>query len=93
EKNTITVSSEPNQTGAMTTNFDIRETNWINETPTIGPKYQARFRYRQPLQAGKFTALKNGEATFCFDKPQLKPTGQSLVIYDGNFCLGGGIIR
>jgi tRNA-specific 2-thiouridylase len=93
EKNTITVSAEPNQTEAMTATFDIRETNWISEIPTIGQKYQARFRYRQPLQAGKFTALKDGEATFCFDEPQLKPAGQSLVIYDGEVCLGGGTIE
>lgn len=93
EKNTVTVSSEPNQTEVMTPTFDIRETNWISEIPTIGQKYQARFRYRQPLQTGKFIALKNGEATFCFDEPQLKPAGQSLVIYDGDVCLGGGTIE
>ena len=93
EKNTVTVSAEPRRTEAMTATFDIRETNWISETPTIGQKYQARFRYRQPLQAGKFIALKDGEATFCFDEPQLKPAGQSLVIYDGEVCLGGGTIR
>lgn len=93
EKNTVTVSAEPNQTEAMTATFDIRETNWISEIPTIGQKYQARFRYRQPLQVGKFTALTDGKATFCFDEPQLKPAGQSLVVYDGNTCLGGGTIE
>jgi tRNA-specific 2-thiouridylase len=93
KKNTVTVSSEPNKTKKMNAIFEINEINWINEVPRVGQKYQARFRYRQPLQTGQFTKVTQEEAVFCFDESQLKPSGQSLVIYDGDVCLGGGAIR
>lgn len=54
---------------------------------------QARSRYRQPLQNIRIERVGITETTIGFEKPQdtLTP-GQSLVIYDGEICLGGGII-
>ncbi|MBE5787270.1 MAG: tRNA 2-thiouridine(34) synthase MnmA [Clostridiales bacterium] len=52
----------------------------------------AKFRYRQPDQP--VTVTKAGDQLhFIFDGPQRAVTpGQSAVIYDGERCLGGGII-
>jgi tRNA-specific 2-thiouridylase len=54
---------------------------------------QARSRYRQPLQNIRLVSADAAEAVLEFEKPQDTLTaGQSLVIYDGEECLGGGII-
>jgi len=54
---------------------------------------QARSRYRQPLQNMRMVSATETEAVFEFEKPQDTLTsGQSLVVYDGEECLGGGVI-
>lgn len=92
-KNTVTVSTDPAKTDTLSDTFEIDEINWISGTPITGETYQARFRYRQALQKGKLVKQKNRGATFQFDEPQLIPPGQSLVLYDSETCLGGGIIK
>lgn len=91
-ENTVTVSPTPMQSQATTKTFQLDEVNWIGQTPTQGQAYQARFRHRQALQTGQVIISNEGKIIFQFDQPQLKPSGQSLVIYDGEVCLGGGII-
>ncbi len=72
----------------------ISQTNWIPSSPQIGKKYMARCRYRQPLEKCEITEVADGKATIKFTNPQPTATpGQSLVVYDGEQCLGGGIIE
>lgn len=53
---------------------------------------QAKFRYRQPDQQVEVHVDEHG-CTIHFDKPQRAITpGQSVVFYQGDICLGGGII-
>lgn len=53
----------------------------------------AKFRYRQPDQEVTVKKLPNGEALITFAKQQKAITpGQAVVLYDGEVCLGGGII-
>jgi tRNA-specific 2-thiouridylase len=86
----------------------LEKTNWMSGIPQIGamhefaksPSYSGRARYRQPLEPLVFTSIKEGTidgrggtAEVEFSKPQNALTpGQSLVVYDGEVCLGGGII-
>lgn len=52
----------------------------------------AKFRYRQPDQDVQ-VQLKNGNLYITSDVPQRAVTpGQSVVLYSGRECLGGGII-
>ena len=52
----------------------------------------AKFRYRQPDQGCTVTRM-GDNLHFVFDEPQRAVTpGQSAVLYDGDICLGGGII-
>ena len=55
-------------------------------------KLTAKFRYRQPDQP--VTVTRQGDRLhFVYDQPERAVTpGQSAVIYDGDRCLGGGVI-
>ena len=72
----------------------IENINWISAFPKIGKKYQARIRYRQPLEDCEIVEISKTSAKIVFDNPQRAVTpGQSLVIYDKEKMLGGGIIQ
>lgn len=97
EKNTITVSNkntEGDLPGALS-KVSLREVNWNQNSAPIGKNgknsknLSARSRYREELQSIKVI----DKTTIEFTKPQSAiSSGQSLVIYDGEICLGGGII-
>ena len=85
-KNTITVSTSPLPRRARKTEIVLRETNWIGNIES-GP-CEARFRYRQKLVPAEFTRL-----SVVLHEPHFVPEGQSLVLYRGQRCLGGGIVE
>ena len=66
--------------------------SWISgNAPTPGP-YGAKTRYRQGDAACTLAATEQGIA-LAFEQPQWAVTpGQSAVLYDGEVCLGGGVI-
>ena len=68
--------------------------NWIPfEPPQTTFKCTAKFRYRQPEQGVTVTKETGGKVKVDFDKPQRAVTeGQYVVFYDGNKCIGGGVI-
>jgi len=100
KNNTITVSSN-NITQKKISDkkhvneIIIKDTNWINGlTPNKTKNYQARIRYRGSLD--NCLVLHHSDKTYkiVFIKKQVSPaSGQSVVIYDGEVCLGGGIIE
>jgi len=67
--------------------------SWIAGTPPNREHLAAKTRYRQPDAACLHQALPDGFA-LRFDAPQWAVTpGQSAVLYDGEVCLGGGVIH
>jgi len=68
--------------------------HWIaGEAPATVFDCRARCRHRQPLQACGVT-LEGELAQVHFEQPQRALTpGQSVVFYQGDVCLGGGIIQ
>ncbi|UTW45814.1 tRNA 2-thiouridine(34) synthase MnmA [bacterium SCSIO 12696] len=68
--------------------------NWINGKPQqTNFRCHAKTRYRQSDQACTVT-LVGDSCQVVFDQPQRAVTpGQSLVLYQGDHCLGGGIIE
>lgn len=97
DKNTIRVAPKiPNtESSSAQTQITIKQLNWtLGTAPQIGAVYMARARYRQPLVPMKFTSITKDTAIVVFDTPQeTLSAGQSLVVYDGTTCLGGGIIE
>jgi len=69
-----------------------QDVSWVaGHAPDSGP-LAAKTRYRQADAACTFTPEAQGFA-LAFDGPQWAVTpGQSAVLYDGEVCLGGGVI-
>lgn len=69
--------------------------NWILKAPERNIfRCFAKTRYRQPDQSCEVEILEENTVKVHFDRPQRAVTpGQSLVLYDGEICLGGGIIE
>jgi len=67
---------------------------WVSgQAPTLPLRAKAKVRYRQPDQ--QCTVTREGETfSIRFDEPQRAVTpGQSVVLYAGEQCLGGGVIE
>lgn len=94
EENTITVSSEVSDRKQFTNPKEISIANTVwNHGIEFGKKYTASIRYNQTPTPCKIVRGQNKEALVMFEQDQdtFSP-GQSLVVYDKNQCLGGGII-
>ncbi len=83
--NTITVSTERFPKLVSKTRVTLADINWIGEVPN--GTYTARYRYRQKLIAAEM----KGDNVVLLE-PHYIPLGQSLVLYEGKRCLGGGIV-
>ncbi|MBB5202909.1 tRNA-specific 2-thiouridylase [Inhella inkyongensis] len=72
--------------------LEAADCSWISgSAPPAGP-YGAKTRYRQGDAACTLAATEQGIA-LAFEQPQWAVTpGQSAVLYDGEVCLGGGVI-
>ncbi len=67
---------------------------WISgQAPALPLHCQAKTRYRQTDQACEIRPLDEHACSVVFAQPQRAITpGQSVVFYQGDVCLGGGII-
>ena len=67
--------------------------HWIGNQPNLSLNFQAKIRYRQASQDCKI--IKDGDQVkVIFSQPQRAVTpGQSIVFYQDDVCLGGGIIE
>ncbi|MCX7962672.1 MAG: tRNA 2-thiouridine(34) synthase MnmA [Burkholderiales bacterium] len=70
------------------------EASWVSGSPPArGRLHAAKTRYRQADAACTVTAAEGTTVAVEFDTPQRAVTpGQSVVLYDAEVCLGGGII-
>ncbi len=72
-----------------------RELNWISIDPPGAPiRVKARIRYNQPEQWATVEMTDETTVRVEFDEPQRAiARGQSVVFYDGDTVVGGGIIQ
>ncbi len=92
--NTLTIVQDSNHPLLMSKNVEASHMHWVLETPPkVGDKLMAQVRYRQKKQSCTVTEVNNDKVIVKFDDAQRAVTlGQSLVLYDGSYCLGGGFI-
>ncbi len=71
----------------------LEDVSWTTAAPKVPLKINVKPRYRS-ADASAVLEFKDNSFTLIFDEPQRAITpGQSAVIYDGDVCLGGGIIK
>jgi len=75
---------------------DAQEMHWIAGAPpgpTTLTDLGAKTRYRMPDAPCRVELRDGNRAHATFGEPQWAPTpGQYLVLYDGDVCMGGGVI-
>lgn len=94
EKNTITVSHKLSD-GTLDIEkkeYSLSQVNWISKIPESQKIYTARIRHLGELLPCHIESVGPGEAEVGFIKPLIVAKGQSIVVYDGDTCLGGGIV-
>ena len=93
--NTLYVAQGHEHPWLLTNALSAMDASWIAGSAPIAGNFSAKTRYRQADSACAMQTGQNGAQSFQlqFPEPQWAVTpGQSAVLYDGDVCLGGGII-
>ena len=71
-----------------------RDVNWlVDAPPAVGAHVQVQVRHRAPAAPAEIVRADDGEIELALDEPVAAITpGQSLVMFDGERVLGGGLI-
>lgn len=95
ESNTLIVAQGKDHPALYKSTLIASHLHWIQGTPPALPfKTQAKIRYRQSDQACMIYSFNENQVKIDFKEPQRAVTpGQSVVFYEGDVCLGGGIIE
>ena len=92
EKNTLWVVQGHDHPWLQSTALEAGDVSWIAGEPPAPGAYAAKTRYRQ---ADAPCTLARAQAGFRLDFQDAQwavTPGQSAVLYDGEVCLGGGVI-
>lgn len=91
--NRLIVVQGHNHPAMLKSRLVATQLDWCDQAPPIHQPLSAKIRYRQPAQACQLTYVDDQRIELTFEQPQRAITpGQSVVIYDGEVCLGGAII-
>ena len=92
EKNEIILAQGQDHPALYADGLTAVELNWLKSAPTGTFKCKAKVRYRQPERPCTVTVM-DQMVKVIFDQPERAMTPrQSIVFYDGEECIGGGII-
>ena len=91
-KNEVYVSTNLNNEEFWREKLTLTDVHWINDAPD-GKMYKIRIRHRAPLIDAEIS-FDDDEVILSLQNPEraIAP-GQSIVIYDGEICIGGGILK
>lgn len=93
DKNEVYVTTNLNDDELWKPTLEITSAHWINQPPADGT-YQVRVRHRAPLISAKLSQTADGSYRLSLDIPERAVApGQSIVIYDQQACIGGGILQ
>lgn len=94
KKNILYVAQGENNPVAFSYGLEASDLNWVSNAEKDNMfKCTAKFRYRQQDQGVTVILKEDNRCTVVFDNPQRGITpGQAVVFYNGEVCLGGGII-
>lgn len=93
KKNILYVASGDENDYLYSDSCLVKTLNWITDIPKEGQHLNAKFRYRQQDNGVTIHFVDKDTIRLVFDEPYKAVTpGQAAVIYDGEICLGGGLI-
>ncbi|MEA2118178.1 tRNA 2-thiouridine(34) synthase MnmA [Halovibrio sp. HP20-50] len=94
ERNVLTVVQGKHDPLLYSDTLATEAMDWVaGEPPVQQGRFTAKTRYRQSDCGCEIRVMPDGGVEVTFDDPQWAVTpGQSLVLYDGDICLGGGVI-
>ncbi len=93
ESNTLWVVQGHAHPWLQSTALTAQDCSWVAGLPPQPGPLAAKSRYRQADAACTLSAVSATHCDLVFDQPQWAVTpGQSAVLYDGEVCLGGGVI-
>ena len=94
ERNLLYVDQGHDSPWLQSTQLRSETAHWVaGHPPATRFACTAQTRYRQPDEACEVEVLDDGSVRVRFERPQRAVTpGQSLVLYDGDVCLGGAVI-
>ena len=92
--NTLVVVQGHDHPLLMKTELSAADAAWVSGTAPQAPSaHTAKTRYRQADAPCTLAKVLDSEIKVDFNTPQWAVTpGQSVVLYDGEVCLGGGVI-
>ena len=94
ENNTLWVVQGHDHPWLLSRQLNALDASWIADTPPEPGQLAAKTRYRQSDAPCALQVLGDHEFTLQFTENQWAVTpGQSAVVYDGEVCLGGGVIH
>ena len=94
ESNRLIVVQGRNHPALWRKTLRANDLSWIAGEPPRIRRLVAKTRYRQADAACVIDTIDETSCTVVFDEPQWAVTpGQSVVFYDGERCLGGGVIQ
>ena len=88
DKNEVYVSRDLNDGAIWRESAMLSSIHWISGAAPAESTYQIRVRHRAPLVSAEL----HGDTLTFADAQRAVTPGQSVVIYDGDVCLGGGIV-
>jgi len=91
DKNEVYVTTDLNDGTLWHDTVELHSVHWVNDAPKNG-KYLIRSRHRAPLVPAEITVDGDSVSLKLIDPQRAFAPGQSVVIYDDQICLGGGII-
>lgn len=91
DKNEVYVTTDLNDATLWKATVQLDAVHWINDTPASGT-YDIRIRHRAPLTRAEVAYEGDNVALTLHDEQRAIASGQSVVIYSGDVCLGGGIV-
>jgi len=93
EKNTITVSENTFNKDHNSTEFILTNTNWISVSPEKDRNYTAQVRYHGKQIDCSIEIIDDKTAKIIFKESVFVDKGQSVVVYNSDICLGGGVVQ
>jgi tRNA-specific 2-thiouridylase len=93
QRNVLHVVQGHDHPRLLSRTLEADDCSWVAGVPPAEGPLAAKTRYRQADAPCHFAPRADGRFALAFAQPQWAVTpGQSAVLYDGEVCLGGGVI-